>query len=116
MGESGRASIYVNANRESQQLAMGESNMDDIDRRIVEDDKFDTRDKVSKGQTEQPPTGKLGEIYVLLGKGLSLGQIASELRMKESEVRELLKVKAKNEDTKAPHKSTNLHNANRAGS
>jgi hypothetical protein len=42
---------------------------------------------------EQPPAGKLGEIYVLLGKGLSLGQIASELRMKEREVRWLLKVK-----------------------
>jgi hypothetical protein len=74
---------------------MGESNMDDIDRRIVEDDRFpsgDTHVATSQGQEEQP-FGKLAEAYALLGKGLPIPQIAVELRMRESELRWLLRMR-----------------------
>jgi hypothetical protein len=69
---------------------MGELNRDSIDKQI----ESDTRVATSQGQEEHPPAGKLGEVYVLLGKGLPLGEIASELRIKERELRWLLKVKA----------------------
>jgi DNA-binding NarL/FixJ family response regulator len=57
--------------------------------RIEEDIGF----SISQGREEQPPTGKLSEVYALLGKGLSLGQIANELRIKERKLRWLLKAK-----------------------
>jgi hypothetical protein len=82
MGQSRRSSVYVNANGGPQQLAMGESNMDDIDRRIAEDDRFPfSRNAVAPSRHEQPPTGTLSEAYALLAKGLQLAEVASELRM-----------------------------------
>jgi hypothetical protein len=72
---------------------MGELNRDSIDRQIEEDDRSplnDTRVPTLQGQEEHPPAGRLGEVYVLLGKGLSLGQISNELRIKERELRYLL--------------------------
>jgi hypothetical protein len=50
-------------------------------------------EKNNMAQEKKLPTGKLGEAYILLGKGLPLGQIANELRVQESQLRELLKVK-----------------------
>jgi len=59
---------------------VGELNRDEIDKWVgAEADK-------------QAPTGVLGEIYSLLGKGLSLGEISNELRIKESKLRWLLKL------------------------
>jgi len=58
---------------------MGEINRDVIDKQIE-----------SQGREEQMPVGVLGEVYALLGKGLSLGEISNELRISEAKLRWLL--------------------------
>lgn len=74
---------------------MGELNRDSIDKHIEEDDRFPLRDThgITSQDQEQPPLGELAEVYALLGKGLSLGQISNELRIKESKLRWLLRMK-----------------------
>jgi len=64
---------------------MGESNLDKIDRQIADD-------ATSQGRGEQKLVGVLGEAYALLSKGLSVGQIANELRIEERKLRWLLKL------------------------
>jgi hypothetical protein len=73
---------------------MGEINRDRIDKQMEEDDGF----PISQRQEEQPPAGKLSDVYTLLGKGLPLGQIANELRVPNSQLRKLLKNEGFNND------------------
>ena len=63
---------------------MGELYRDSIDKEL------DRRDNLSQDQEKESLAGKLSEVYILLGKGLPIGEIASELRIRESQLRELL--------------------------